>query len=156
MTKRALFAGLFGLCLTVGCGATQQWVKDYVSRETVSVKTEFRERLQPLEQSLTDNKAQIEALRKDMTAIDAKLGNLQGKLDDMFKSLDSISQNYKTDVAGVRQDVEGAIGDLQEKVNDLRDKMGRLGTGLVTFQKSIEQLNKRLETLVPTPEAPKK
>jgi chromosome segregation ATPase len=154
MTRRALLAGLLGLWLTVGCGATQQWVKDYVSRENVSVKTELRERLQPMEQAVTDSKAQVEVLKKDMASIDAQLATLHGKLDDLSKSLGDINQSYKTEVAGVRQDVGAEIKDLQEKVKDLNEKMGRLGTGLLTFQKSIDQLSKRLEPLVPAPGAP--
>lgn len=162
MKDKVLFMGILGLCLAAGCGgATQQWVKDYVGRETISVKTEFRERIQPLEQGLTDNKAQIEALRKDVANIGASLGTLRGKLDELSKSIADIAQGYKTEVGGVRQDMERDIKDLNEKVNALRDHLGKLGSGLETFRKSIELLTKRLEAFtlpppVPPQEVPKK
>lgn len=146
MRNQMLLAGLFGLCLTLGCGTTsQQWVKDYVSKETVSTKTEFRERLQPLEQGLMDNKAQVEALRKDVTGADAKLGALQGKSDDVSKSLSDISQGYKAEVTGVRQDVEKEIKGLQKEVDDIKEKFGRLGPVVLNLQKGIDLLSKRLE-----------
>ena len=146
MTKQVLFIGLFGLCLTLGCSTTsQQWVKDYVSRENVSVKTEFRERLQPLEQGLMDNKAQVEALRKDVTGVDAKLGALQGKTEDVSKSLTDISQGYKAEVTGVRQDVEKEIKGLQKDVDEIKEKFGRLGPVVLNLQKGIDLLSKRLE-----------
>ncbi len=154
MARKEIIISLLGLCITVGCGANQQWVKEYVGKETVSVRTEFRERLQPLEQNLSENKTQLEALKKDIVNINASLGNFQGKLDDMSKSLGDISQGYKTEITGVRQDVDQEINDLQEKVKDLKDKMGKLGTGLITFQKSIEQLSKRLEAISPQPVTP--
>lgn len=154
MTNQVLFAGLLGLCLTLGCGATQQWVKDYVSKETVSVKTEFRGRLQPLEQGLTDNNTQMEALRKEVANVDAKLAALQGKSDDLSKSLGDISQGYKAEVAGARQDTEKELKDLQGKMDELRDKLGKLGTMLMAFQKGIDQLSKKLETQALTPPAP--
>lgn len=154
MTNKMLFAGLCGICLTLGCGATQQWVKDYVGRENVSVKTEFRERLQPLEQSLAENKTQGEALKKDMAKIGASLDTLQKKLDDLSKSLSDVTQGYKAEATGVRQDVEKEVVDLNEKVNDLKDKLGKLTAGLLNFQKSIDQLSKRLEHVAPAPAAP--
>ncbi len=154
MTKQVLFAGLFGLCLSLGCGATQQWVKDYVSKENVAVKTEFRERLQPLEQGLTDNKTQVEALKKDVVTVVTKITALQGKLDDLSKSLGDLSQGYKTEVAGVRQDIGGEVRELQDKVNDLRDKLSKLSTGLLTIQKSIDLLTRKLEAQELAPLAP--
>ena len=156
MTKQVLFAGLLGLCLTLGCQVTEQWVKDYVGKETVSVKTEFRGRLQPLEQGLTDNKTQVEALRKDVAGVDAKLAALQGKADDLSKSLNDINQGYKAEVTGARQDMDKEVKDLQGKVDELRDKLGKLGTMLMTFQKGIDQLSRKLEAPAPAPVAPKK
>lgn len=155
MRNQMLLAGLFGLCLTLGCGTTsQQWVKDYVSKETVSVKTEFRERLQPLEQGLMDNKAQVEALRKDVAGADAKLGALQGKSDDVSKSLSDISQGYKAEVTGARQDVEKEIKELQKEVDEIKEKFGRLGPVVLNLQKGIDLLGKRLEIQAAQPQAP--
>lgn len=163
MRNQTLLAGLFGLCLTLGCSTTsQQWVKDYVSKETVSTKTEFRERLQPLEQGLMDNKAQVEALRKDVAGVDAKLGALQGKSDDVSKSLSDISQGYKAEVTGARQDMEKGIKELQKEVDDIKEKFGKLGPVVLNLQKGIDLLSKRLEVqsaqpLAPAPQAaPKK
>jgi len=155
MRNQMLLAGLFGLCLTLGCSTTsQQWVKDYVSRETVSVKTEFRERLQPLEQGLMDNKAQVETLRKDVAGADAKLGALQGKTDDVSKSLSDISQGYKAEVTGARQDMEKEIKELQKEVDEIKDKFGRLGPVVLNLQKGVDLLSKRLEIQAAQPPAP--
>lgn len=155
MRNQILSAGLFGLCLTLGCSTTsQQWVKDYVSKETVSVKTEFRERLQPLEQGLMDNKAQVEALRKDVAGADAKLGALQGKSDDLSKSLSDVSQGYKAEVTVARQDVEKEIKELQKEVDEIKDKFGRLGPVVLSLQKGVDQLSKRLEIQAAQPPAP--
>lgn len=145
MRNQMLLAGLFGLCLTLGCTTSQQWVKDYVSRENVSVKTEFRERLQPLEQGLMDNKAQVETLRKDVTGVDAKLGALQGKTEDVSKSLSDISQGYKAEVTGARQDMEKEIKELQKEVDGIKEKFGKLGPVVLNLQKGIDLLSKRLE-----------
>lgn len=155
MRNQMLLAGLFGLCLTLGCSTTsQQWVKEYVSKETVSTKTEFRERLQPLEQGLMDNKAQVEALRKDVAGADAKLGALQGKTEDVSKSLSDISQGYKAEVTGARQDAEKGIKELQKEVDDIKEKFGRLGPVVLNLQKGIDLLSKRLEIQAAQPPAP--
>lgn len=136
---------LLCLLLLAGCGANQQWVKEYVDQEMTSAKNDFRERLQPLEQALDGNKVQLQALKGDINNVDVKLNQLNEKLALFTTNLEEVNQSYKKGLGDVKKAMQDETKAVSDKINDLNDKLQKLGKGLITFQKSMETLEKRLE-----------
>lgn len=145
MRERSFVKALLCVFLLAGCGANQQWVKEYVGQEVTSAKSDIRERLQPLEQALDDNKMQVEKLRKDISGVDVKLNQLTEKLTRFTESLEEVNKSYKKGLNEVKKAMTEETNRVSEKVSDLNEKLQKLGKGLVTFQKSMEALEKRLE-----------
>ncbi|MEE9584100.1 MAG: hypothetical protein V3W51_01360, partial [Candidatus Brocadiales bacterium] len=80
MREMSFVKALLCLLLLAGCGANQQWVKEYVDQEVTSAKIDTRERLQPLEQALDNNNMKVEELKKAISALDVKLNQFTEKL----------------------------------------------------------------------------
>lgn len=152
MPVKSLVKAVLCLFLLAGC-TSQQWVKDYVGQETTSVKSELRERLQPMEQAAVDNKEQIDVLRKELANMDSKIGIFTARVDDFSKSLEEVSKSSHDGIIGLRKDVSEEVKALDEKVKDLNTKLQKLGMGLAAFQKGIEALERRLQEMgkAPTP-----
>ena len=135
---------LFCLFLLTGCGANQQWVKEYVDQEVTSAKIDMRERLQPLEQALDSNSAQAESLKKGIVGLDVKLNQFTEKLVRFTASLEELNISYKKGLVEVKRAMAADTQAVSDRIKDLNRKIQKLGKGLIIFQKSLESFDKKL------------
>jgi chromosome segregation ATPase len=145
MREMSFLKILFCLFLLTGCGANQQWVKEYVDQEVTSAKIDFRERLQPLEQALDSNNAQGEAIKKNISNLDVKLNQFTEKLVRFTASLEELNLSYQKGLQEVKRAMSADTQAVSDRIKDLNRKIQKLGKGLIIFQKSLESFDKKLE-----------
>lgn len=141
------YLGVFFCSLFFAGCASQQWVKDYVGQEVVSIKADLREKQQPVEQILEESKKETDALRKELSDIDTKVGLLQARLEDSTKGIEELSKGYQADISGVREDLKSEVNTLKEKIADMDGRLVKIGKGVIALDKSVETLDKRLQAL---------
>ncbi|MFQ5957722.1 MAG: hypothetical protein ACE5KK_08115 [Candidatus Brocadiales bacterium] len=152
MRKRSFVKVCLCLFLLAGC-VSQEWVEKYVGQEITAAKEHVGQeitrdtqvKLWPLKQALSDNEVQIKILKKGIGRIDIKLTQLTAELARFTESLEEAHKSYKRGLSGVEGVMAEETEKVSDKIKDLNEKLRKLDKGLVTFQKSMEVLERKLE-----------
>lgn len=145
MEKRSFVTVFLCLFLLTGCGTTKQWVKEYVEQQATIAKMDTRERLQPLEQALDNNNMQVKKLVGSINGLDVRLNQFTEKLVRFTESLEEVNKSYKQGLKDVELAMQQETTQVTKKMKTLDTKLQRLGKGLITFQRSMELLEKKLD-----------
>ena len=145
-----LLALLFSLCFLSSC-VTETWVKDYVDSQTGEVKT----RVQAIDKDAAESKTQFAALREEINkGIDTAHGDYEARLDALRHDLSHVdarlhefSVKIQESMAILEKDVHRDASNHESKLTVLVERVQKLDAEAVKLRETIQSMDKRVQEL---------
>lgn len=154
-----LIAALILLCLLSGC-VNETWVKDYVSSQTVEIKTHVqaidkdvadnKARVATLEEgvrSTKEDKAQLAALQDSLKDYEARLDALRHDLGHLDTTLHEFASKTQEAMANLEKDVHRDATTQESGVVALMERVQKLDVEVVRFSETLKSMDSKVQEL---------